>query len=213
MKYKMRYRDLTIIITGILLGFLVVLQSRSFGNVQDRIARDSRANVFREIQILKNTNEDLGDEIADLEDQLAKASDQEQALKGIQEEIQKDKMIAGHVNVTGPGVELTVKNNLPALWFTDIANELWSAGAEAVSVNDVRITNTTAGFDTLPNGQISLNGVILSSPYHFGAIGDRKTLSEALNQPAGIIQRMKDNIPGIEITLDQKDLLQMEKVL
>lgn len=213
MKYKMKYRDLTIIITGILLGFLVVLQSRSFGTVQDQIGRDSRSNVFREIQILKNTNENLDDEIRDLEDQLAKASNQEDALKGIQEEIKKDKMIAGNLSVTGPGVELAVKNNLPALWFTDIVNELWAAGAEAVSVNNVRITNTTVGFDTLPNGQISLNGVILTAPYHFDAIGDKKTLNEAVSQPGGIIQRMKDNIQNLEITVDQRDVITMEKVI
>ena len=213
MKYKVKYRDLTIIITGILLGFLVVLQSRSFGDVQDRIARDSRANVFREIQILKNTNENLTFEITDLEDQLSKASNQEQALKAIQDEIQKDKIIAGHLDVTGPGVELTVKNDLPALWFTDMENEFWSAGAEAVSVNGVRLTNTTVGFDTLPNGQISLNGVILTAPYHFDAIGDKKTLSEALNQSGGIIQRIKDSTPGIDVSLEQKDVIQMVKVL
>src|SRR5258708_1475789 len=104
MKYKIKYHDLTIIITGILLGFLVVLQTRSFGSVSDRVRRDSLANVFREIQILKNTNENLGDEIIDLEAQFAKASDQEQALKGIQDEIKKDKIIAGQITVSGPGV-------------------------------------------------------------------------------------------------------------
>ncbi len=155
----------------------------------------------------------MGDEITDLEDQLGKASNQEQALKAIQDEIKKDKIIAGHLDVTGPGIEITVKNNLSAIWFTDIVNEMWSAGAEAVSVNNIRLTNTTIGFDTLPNGQISLNGVILSAPYHFDAIGDRKTLSEAMSQPGGIIQRIKDNTPGVEIGLDQKDVITMEKVL
>ncbi|MFO0780900.1 MAG: DUF881 domain-containing protein [Candidatus Gracilibacteria bacterium] len=213
MKYRIKYHDLTIIITGILLGFLVVLQSRSFGGVQDKLARDSRANVFREIQILKTTNENLGEEIADLEVQLAKASDQELALKALQDEIVKDKIIAGHVDVNGPGVELTIKNNLPALWFTDIVNELWSAGAEAISVNDVRLTNSSVGFDTLPNGQISLNGVILTAPYHFRGIGEKKVLSEALSQPGGIVQRIKESVAGAEITIDQKDVIPMEKVL
>ena len=213
MKYKVKYRDLTIIITGILLGFLVVLQARAFGDVQDRIARDSQANVFQEIQILKTTNENLGDEITDLEGQLAKASDQEQALNAIQDEIKNDKIIAGEVDVQGPGVELTVKNSLTGIWFTDIVNEMWSAGAEAVSVNNIRLTNATVGFDTLPNGQISLNGVILTAPYHFDAIGDKKTLSEALTQTGGIVQRIKDSVQNADITLDQKDLIQIDKVL
>jgi len=212
MKYKVKYRDLTIIITGILLGFLVVLQARSFSNIQN-ITRDSQANVFQEIQILKTTNENLADEITNLENQLSKASNQEQALNSIQDEIQKDKIIAGQVDIAGPGIELTVKNELAGIWFTDIENELWAAGAEAVSVNDIRLTNTTAGFDTLPNGQISLNGVILTAPYHFDAIGDKKTMTEALGQTAGIIQRIKGSVPNVDIAVDPKDLIQMQKVL
>ena len=90
---------------------------------------------------------------------------------------------------------------------------MWSAGAEAVSVNNIRLTNATVGFDTLPNGQISLNGVILTAPYHFDAIGDKKTLSEALTQTGGIVQRIKDSVQNADITLDQKDLIQIDKVL
>jgi uncharacterized protein YlxW (UPF0749 family) len=213
MKYKVKYRDLTIIVTGILLGFLVVLQARSFGNMQNSVARDSQANVFQEIEILKTTNENLNDEITDLEAQLAKASDQEQALNVMNDEIKKDQMIAGDVDVQGPGVELSVNNNLAGIWLTDIVNELWSAGAEAVSVNGIRLTNSTVGFDTLPSGQISLNGAILSSPYLFDAIGDGITLNEALSQSSGIIQRIKGAIPGVDISLDQKDTIQMQKVL
>ena len=213
MKYKIKYHDLTIIITGILLGFLVVLQTRSFGAVTDKVGRDSIANVFREIQILKNTDENLNDEILNLEDQLSKASNQEEALKAIKAEIEKDKMIAGAVTVNGPGIEFKIKNNLQALWFTDIVNELWSAGAEAVSVNNIRLTNTTVGFDTLPNGQISLNGVILAASYSFDAIGDKKTLTEALNQTAGIIQRLKESVMGVDFAVEQKDVIQMEKVV
>ena len=213
MKYKIKYHDLTIIITGILLGFLVVLQTRSFGAVTDKVGRDSIANVFREIQILKNTDENLNDEILNLEDQLSKASNQEEALKAIKAEIEKDKMIAGAVTVNGPGVELKIKNNLQALWFTDIVNELWAAGAEAVSVNNIRLTNTTVGFDTLPNGQISLNGVILAAPYSFDAIGDKKILTEALNQTAGIIQRLKESVTGVDVAVEQKDVIQMDKVI
>jgi uncharacterized protein YlxW (UPF0749 family) len=129
------------------------------------------------------------------------------------DEIKKDQMIAGDVDVQGPGVELSVNNNLAGIWLTDIVNELWSAGAEAVSVNGIRLTNSTVGFDTLPSGQISLNGAILSSPYLFDAIGDGITLNEALSQSSGIIQRIKGATPGVDISLDQKDTIQMQKVL
>lgn len=211
MKNLINYRNFAIIITGIFLGFLIILQSRSFRGVEDLFGRDTRANIFREIQILKTTDENLSDEIIDLEDQLTKASDRQQALNAIQDEIRKDRILVGHVDVDGPGVEVTVKKDVAVLWLTDLANELWSAGAEAVSVNNIRLVNDTVGFDTLPNGQISLNGVLLSPPYTFRAIGDSKTLYQALNQPLGILDRFKES--HIEAGLEAKEKIKIEKVL
>lgn len=209
----MKYRVLFIILTGVLLGFLVVLQTRSFGDVKDIIRRDSRADIFREIQILKNTNRDLEEAILLLETRFAQVSDQEEALKAIKDEIVRDKIIAGHVDISGPGIEMMVKQNIPLFWLTDIVNELFSGGAEAVSINNIRLTSATIGFDTLPNGQVSLNGVILAIPFHFQAIGDKKVLSKALNQPAGIVQRLKESLPNIEVNVDQKDYITMKKII
>jgi len=206
-------RQLSILITSTLVGFLIVLQSRSFTDVTSLLNRDSRADVFREITILKTTNEKLQTEINDLEDQLAKASDNEKALAGIQQEIEKYNILTGRLNISGPGVSLKITGDMQAIWFTDIVNELLSAGAEAVSVNGIRLTDATSGFDTIPNGQIVLNGSILKSPLEFQAIGDKKVLKDALEQPQGILQRLKQSVGNVDIAVEQKDLVTMEKVL
>ncbi len=208
----MKYRALFIILTGVLLGFLVVLQTRSFGNVKDIIRRDSRTNIFHEIQILKNTNQNLRETVLELETRLAQVSNQEEALRAIKDEIIRDRIIGGGVDVSGPGIEMWVKRNIPLFWLTDIVNELFSSGAEAVSINNIRLTNTTVGFDILPNGQIALNGVILATPFHFQAIGERKVLLKALNQPQGIVQRIKESLPNVEVSVEQKDSITMQNV-
>jgi uncharacterized protein YlxW (UPF0749 family) len=69
-------------------------------------------------------------------------------------------------------------------------------GAEAVSINNIRFIDVTNGFDTIPNGEIVLNGSILKAPYVFEAIGDKTTLKAALVQPQGILQRMSQNLTG-----------------
>lgn len=89
----------------------------------------------------------------------------------------------------------------------------FSAGAEAVSVNSVRLTNKTIGFDTIPSSQIMLNSVILTQPYTIEAIGDKDVLDEALSQPEGIIDRMQRGLSGVQVTLLQKDVIDMQKVL
>ena len=206
-------RQLMMLITSILVGFLIVMQARSFTDVTTMVGRDTRADVFREIKILKTTNENLNGEIADLEDQLSKMSDNEKALEGIKQEIEKYKMVTGRVNVSGPGITLTIGSDLKAIWLTDIVNELFNAGAEAVSVNGIRLTDATGGFDTIPNGQIVLNGAILKKPFVFTAIGDNKVLQDALQQPQGILQRLRESLGGVDIKLEQGDQVTMEKVM
>lgn len=206
-------RQFSILLTSVLLGFLIVMQARTFTDVTAVIGRDTRADVFREIKILKSTNENLEDEIGDLESQLEKTSDSGKALEGIAEEILKYRLLTGRVNVNGPGVELKVGGEVKALWLTDIVNELFNAGAEAVAVNGIRLTDKTIGFDTIPNGQILLNGAILKSPFIFTAIGDKEVLRDALEQPHGILQRLGQSVGGVETALDARDSIEMEKVL
>lgn len=209
----MKKRQVSILITSVLLGILIMSQARSFTDVTDIIGRDVRADVFRELQILKTTNENLEDAIADLEDQLIKASDQDKALEGIRREIEKYRVFGGQVDVSGPGIMLQVEGELKALWLTDIVNELFSAGAEAVSINNIRLTDETSGFDTIPNGQILLNGVILKQPFVFLAIGERNVLASALQQPQGILQRLSQSVSHERHLLEQQDIARMKKVL
>jgi len=206
-------RQLMILITSVLVGFLIVMQARSFTDVTTMVGRDTRADVFREIKILKTTNENLSGEINDLEDQLNKMSDNEKALEGIRQEIEKYRLLTGRVNVAGPGISLAINNDIKAIWLTDIVNELFNAGAEAVSVNGIRLTDASGGFDTIPNGQIVLNGAILKKPFVFTAIGDKKVLQDALEQPQGILQRLSQSLGGVEVSLEAKDQVTMEKVL
>ena len=210
---KMKNRDLSIIITSIMLGILMVVQSRSFTDLTQVVGRDSRANAFREIQILKQTNQNLNDEIGGLETDLSKAQDQDKSVQALKDDIEKYKILTGSVDVSGPGIELKVSGDLKAIWLTDIVNELFSAGAESVSVNGIRLTDTTNGFDTIPNGQVLLSGSILKTPIVFDAIGDKKTLQDALQQPQGILQRMRNSLGSIGVTLEQKDLIEMQKVI
>lgn len=209
----MKKRELSILITAILVGILIIMQGKAFTGVDQMVSRDARTDIFRELQILKNTNDNLQDEVKDLEDQASRMSGQDNALQAVAEDIKKYMMVSGQTVIKGEGISLEVNGDVKALWLTDIANELYSAGAEAISVNGIRLTDSTSGFDTIPNGQIMLNSVILKYPYKIEAIGDKKTLSDALSQPQGIIQRMKDSLPAVTATLDQKEVVQMDKVI
>ncbi len=200
------------LITGIILGALVITQSKYFTNYVASVGRDSTENVFRKIQILKTSNDELKDEITSLEMQLEEVSTKAEALKSIEKEITKNKIIAGEVDVSGSGIVFEINNVIKDIWFTDIVNELFASGAEAISINNIRLTDSSIGFDTLPNGQIMVNGAILIPPYTFAAIGDGNSLKQALESSYGLLDKMKASIENFNYTLEKRELIKMKKV-
>lgn len=208
----MKSRRLFLVITSFLLGFFIILQAKSFQNVSDIIGRDIRTDVFQEIRKLKNTNTTLEEEVEDLKKQLAATNDQEKSLHGIQQEIQKYRIASGEINVAGSGISFEFDGNLTIIWLVDIMNELFSAGAEAVSINDIRFTSKMNSFDTLPNGQILFQQVVIKPPFVFKAIGDEKVLKESLLQSQGIIERLSQSYNGIQIDLKEEKVIVMKKI-
>lgn len=205
-------RTILLVGTGIVFGFLIINQSRYFQTYVSSVGRDNNENIFRQIRILKTSTDDLRNEVKRLEEQLESISTHAQALETINDEIDKNKIIAGETDVFGPGIKIETNNDITDIWFTDIANALFANGAEAVSVNNIRLTDKTMGFDTLPNSQIMLNNVILKTPYVFAAIGDKNTLAEAFEIPGGIMDRMKNSIENFDYTINRPDRIEMKKV-
>ena len=109
--------------TGLVLGFLIITQARYFTGYVSSEGRDSSENIFRKIQILKTSNDELEDTIASLEAQLEDLSNQALALESIENEINKNSIISGVVDVWGPGIKLEIETQINEIWFTDIANE------------------------------------------------------------------------------------------
>lgn len=205
-------RIVLLLIIGLVLGFLVITQAKHFTNYVESIGRDSSENIFRRIQILKTSNDELKDEIKTLETQLEDLNDQAQSFATIDKDIKKNEIIAGDTDIWGPGIELIIENDLNAVWFTDLTNELIASGAETISINSIRLTESTVGFDALPNGQIMINGVILQAPYTFNAIGDKEALVQILKSPLGILNRMDATFEDFKYTLSEKDRIDMKQV-
>jgi len=203
-------RKIFILGTAMILSFFVVLQINSFGNVNDSLQRDSKSNIFQEIKILKDKNEDLKSEVSDLEDTVSQLNDQGKALTAIQDEINEYTKLSGRAAIFGPGVTITLDGRFSTPWMIDLVNEFFNSGAQAVSVNGIRIVNNTSGFDTLPKGQILLNGSILSSPYTVEAIGESLTLSSLVQAPGGIFDRLKKAFPNIKASIVTRDIIKMD---
>jgi uncharacterized protein YlxW (UPF0749 family) len=109
---------------------------------------------------------------------------------------------AGLVPLKGPGtiVTLTDSQRRPAtdedpysfivhdVDLLSLVNELWAAGAEAVSVNDQRVVNRTAIRCVGP--AILVNNVQLASPFMVRAIGPAHDMEGGLRMPGGFLDSM-----------------------
>lgn len=203
-------RKIYISVTAIFLGLFVTTQSRSFDELSSEFLRNSKSNVFQEINILKIKNEDLRKEVEELTANLAQLDDQNLGLDSIEKEIIKYEKLVGNSPIYGSGVTVTVHGDITTPWIIDVVNAFFNAGAEAVSVNGIRLTNATVGFDTLPQGQILLNGSILSPPYVFNVIGEPEVALNILELPGGIFDRLEAAFEGLYIEATVKEIISME---
>jgi uncharacterized protein YlxW (UPF0749 family) len=204
-------RNIALGVTGLMMGVLFGLQSKSFVESVS-YNRENQNNVFKEIQIVKESNDNLRLEVEQLESSLENSTDQEAALENIKKEIEKYNILLGNLEVEGPGIVMKINENLEIIWFNDLANELYSAGAEVISINGFRLNEGLNGFDNMPNGQILLGGEILSAPYEIIAIGDSENMFKALTQVGGIIERINNYKLKNIVEVIKQDNLKLEKV-
>jgi len=205
LKNQKTIRFLVLLLLGILMGVLFSSQSRSVAETQKAVDRENRVNIFKKIEILKNSNQDLRDQLDELKTELASNINKETAVANLNKEIEKYSIIAGRSGVEGEGLIISVDKKLDALWFTDLVNELFTAGAEAISINGIRVTEQQIGFDNIPSGQVLIGGEILDPPYEILAVGEGRVLYEATTQQGGIVTRLNKFLPEHQIKVERSD--------
>ncbi len=81
----------------------------------------------------------------------------------------------------------------------EVVNALKNAGAEAISINNQRITNSSS--ITCIGNVIKINGEKVSVPYVINAIGLPEKLYGSITMPGGYIKQLEDD--GIQVSISQ----------
>ena len=116
---------------------------------------------------------------------------------------------AGLTEVSGPGITVTMTDSsskgsgdmnaylVHAEDLLSVVNELYGAGAEAVSINGQRMVGKSA--ITCAGSIVMVNGVRVAAPFEIKAVGEADVLDVALHFPGGVV----DNLApwGIEISV------------
>ena len=187
----------------VVLGIMLAVQFRTTQDIRSTIpfqraedlslrlrqAERERDNALRQLQEVRNST---------ISESVAK-------------EAELFRMAAGYLSVEGPGVVVTIDDskrpmkpgenpNLYLIHDDDmlkVINELWAAGAEAISINDQRLVVGSEIRCTGPT--ISVNNMRHTPPYEIRAIGDPKTLEASLKMRGGVIETLQ--FWGIQVSV------------
>lgn len=195
------------IITLVLIGIFLVLQIRSFKKVEFLVQRTKPANILAELRTFQIANEELRAHLAEEEKTLEDVTTKV-ASESLEEEINKLRLFSGEDAVQGEGIEVILNQPVQEFWISDLIAQSVSVGAEAVSVNDVRLTPQTAGFRAVGGGLL-MRSFFWKPPLHFEIIGPKKELKQAVTQAGGIIDKMQANNPGLHVTVKEKDIIKI----
>lgn len=211
-------------IASIVLGVFIAFQMKFVQNTYLNGATPAQktTELINELSLVKAEREALLEELDRLEERLdeiqGSASEENIIIKNLTDELNRFKAFSGMTKLSGMGLLITIDNpptdvNLSLdkniaydyKLLLDLLNELNSAGAEAISINEQRIVNSTEV--RLAGVQVNVNTVPITPPFVVKAIGNPKTLDGAVNQRFGIVQNIREL--GYYIEIKQVDTLEV----
>jgi uncharacterized protein YlxW (UPF0749 family) len=191
----------------LIFGVLLMTQFRTQGKIAKSLQAESSTDQAQIISNLYEANLNLRKEVGVLETQL-RLSDENSAQSRAAElsaDLQKFRIVNGAAPAVGPGIELTIEADVRREDVQDLINELRNAGAEALSLNGMRVTFRSAV--TTDRGAVVVDGQRLIAPYVFSAVGAPDTLERALTRKGGLVSYLQTTYPEGKIGVAKADKL------
>lgn len=209
-------------IVSIILGFMITNQLKTIANKGDSTEKKNVAQITIEVEQLKKQKEDMEKQLDDLQEQIkvyeTNAANENSVANAIFKELERTRILMGSVDVVGEGIIYTISPSddifsaadiLPVISYGElvsIVNELNFADAEAISINDIRITART-GIRAAGNA-ILINEERISPTQEvvIKAIGNKEKLMAALNFPTVV-----DYFTGFDVKIEPVDSVEILK--
>ena len=194
-------------VTFVLLGILISTQIQTQHRLMSDLSMQTTSDLSIMLKNLTDKRWQLSEAIDEAEDNLITYQNDYQndaeLIDRINNELNRLQLINGTAKVHGSGIQITVSGNMLASDLIVILNELWAAGAEAVAVNDYRITATTGinYVDAQNKTYLTCDGAIIQDPIKIRAIGNSKILEKSLTMPGGIADNLSLYQVYLHITL------------
>lgn len=215
--------QLSVAIVCAILGFMLAYQFKIiFKQESLPVNPYNSSDIVKEIEQYKKEKERLNNKINDLQGKVTEyeeaAANIDDTNKSLLKELEKTRLFTGTTDVEGPGITIYLVPNSGIFGNMDmkitdrqlvyLVNELKFAGAEAISINDIRITGRTG--IRISGDMISINGEDRVSPSKritIKAVGNKTNLEAIFSFPEVLV-----DFKGVcDIKYEVSDNIKIEK--
>jgi uncharacterized protein YlxW (UPF0749 family) len=199
--------QISLFVVGLLVGLLLIGQLRSQARPTE-ISSLSAQELSQLIETLSNRNAELRTALSDQRDTLreyqAAGPLGQSAVVVSREDLRRITAFGGLAPVSGEGISLQVEGDLDAIALNDLLNELRNAGAEALAVDQIRITHRSVA--TQGPTSLLIDGEPVGRRFTVRAIGSPEGLLSTIERPGGIIPQLEQFINASIVASESDDL-------
>ncbi len=204
-----RIAQVSLFVVALVIGLLLVGQLRSQARPIE-LSNLSAQELSALIETVSARNVELGDGLDELRTQIRdyeRASVEGQSDLEISEEALRGiTAFGGIMGVEGQGISVMAEGSFDPIAVNDLIQELRNAGAEAIAIDDIRITAESVA--VLGTSAIEIDGVPIGPTFELRAIGSPDGLKAAIERPGGILSLYEQSIDA-RFTVAQEDQLEL----
>ena len=204
-----RIAQVSLFVVALIIGLLLVGQLRSQARPIE-LSSLSAQELSGLIEQVSARNTELGEGLDELRTQIRdyeRASVEGQSDIEISEEALRGiTAFGGLVGVEGQGISIMAEGSFDPIAVNDLIQELRNAGAEAIAIDDIRITADSVA--VLGTSAIEIDGVAIGPSFEIRAIGSPDGLKSAIERPGGILSLYEQSIDA-RFTVAQEDQLEL----
>jgi uncharacterized protein YlxW (UPF0749 family) len=202
-----RVAQISLFGVALIIGLLLVGQLRSQARPIE-LSNLSAQELAELIETLNASNVELSDGLDELRAEIRdyeSAAVQGESDTTISEEVLlRISAIGGLVGMEGQGIQIIAEGSFDPIAVNDLIHELRNAGAEAIAIDDIRITARSVA--VLGTSAIEIDGVAIGPSFEIRAIGSPDGLQAAIERPGGILSLYEQSIDA-RFTVTQVDRL------
>lgn len=225
-KGKLKKGKITVVITIAIACFALVtvmfmqfkvVNETDITSIETMREEELRTELANWKEKYKEADEQYQEKTAKLQEYKDKEESNTETSQLVQKELEQINMYLGKTDVTGEGITIKLKDftdeegNIQSITAEDllvIEDYLKSAGAEAISINEQRIVNTSE-IVYVGNSIVYINQQRILAPYTIKAIGNQTYLESVLLGNGGYVDELKKI--GFDVDIERSNKISIPK--